>query len=175
MKRFLLACIIFLGFLLESIFVEFLPSERFGIDRIFVPHFMIVLIMLISFFYNRNKAIIYALFFGLLFDIIYTNIIGVYLFTFPLIVYLISLFMKVLHTNLLVVFFVVLFGIVLLEMSVFGILYLVNVAHMDWQRFVLDRLYPTLVLNGFFLILVYYPMKKFLLKKLISKETDKLA
>lgn len=177
MKRFLLAFIIFFAFLFESIFVELVPVERFGIDRIFVPRFMIVLIMLISFFYNRNKAVLYAVIFGLLFDIIYTDIIGVYMFSFPIIVYVISYSMKVLHTNLLVVFFVVLIGITLLEGVVYGIYYLVNVAQLDWTRFIFDRLFPTLVLNGVFLIIVYYPMKKFLLglEKIANKEKDKLV
>ncbi len=133
--------------------------------------------MLISFFYDRNKALLYAIIFGLLFDIIYTDIIGVYMFSFPLIVYVISLSMKVLHRNLIVVFFVVLVGISLLEGFIFGILYLVNVAHLDWNQFLYDRLFPTLVLNGVFLIVIYYPMKKFLLsvEKWENKENDKLV
>lgn len=177
MKRFLLAFIIFFAFLFESIFVELVPAERFGIDRFFVPRFTIVLIMLIAFFYNRNKAILYAIIFGLLFDIIYTDIIGVYMFSFPLIVYIISLFKKVLHTNLLVVFFVVVVGIGLLEVLIYGILYLVNVTNIDWNQFMYTRLFPTLVLNGVFLIVIYYPMKKFLskLEKLENKENDKLV
>ncbi|HHW37584.1 MAG TPA: rod shape-determining protein MreD [Bacillales bacterium] len=177
MKRFLLAFIVFLAFLSESIFIELFPAERFGIDRIFVPRFMIVMIMLTSFFYDRSKALLYALIFGLLFDIIYTDIIGVYMFSFPLIVYVISLSMKVLHRNLLVILFVVLVGISLLEGFVFGILYLANVAHLDWNQFLYDRLFPTLVLNGVFLIVIYYPMKKFLLRveKWANKENDKLV
>lgn len=176
MKRFLLAFLVFLAFLSESIFIELFPAERFGIDRIFVPRFMIVLIMLTSFFYDRNRALLYAIIFGLLFDIVYTDIIGVYMFSFPLIVYIISLSMKVLHRNLLVIFFVVLVGISLLEGFVFGILYLANVAQLDWNQFLYDRLFPTLVLNGVFLIVIYYPMKKFLLKveKWANKE-DKLV
>lgn len=176
-KRFLLVVIVFLAFLFESIFVELIPPERFDIDRVFVPRFMIVLIMLISLFYNRNKAVLYALIFGLLYDVIYTDIIGVYMFSFPLIVYIISLSMKVLHANLLVVFFLVVLGISLLEGLIFGILYIVNIAQMDWNQFLYDRLFPTLVLNGVFLIIVYYPMKNYLLKleKLATKENDKLV
>lgn len=133
--------------------------------------------MLVSFFYDRSKALLYAIIFGLLFDIVYTDIIGVYMFSFPLIVYVISLSMKVLHRNLLVVFFVVLVGISLLEGFVFGILYLVNAANLDWNQFLYDRLFPTLVLNGVFLIVIYYPMKKFLLRveKWANKENDKLV
>lgn len=99
------------------------------------------------------------------------------MFSFPIIVYVISYSMKVLHTNLLVVFFVVLIGITLLEGVVYGIYYLVNVAQLDWTRFIFDRLFPTLVLNGVFLIIVYYPMKKFLLglEKIANKEKDKLV
>lgn len=176
MKRFLLVVLVFLAFLLESTFVELIPPERFEIDRVFVPRFMIVLIMLISLFYNRNKAILYALIFGLLYDVVYTDIIGVYMFSFPLVVYVISLSMKVLHANLLVVFFIVAFGLSLLEGLIFGILYIANIAQMDWNQFVYDRLFPTLVLNGVFLIMIYYPMKNYLLRleKLTNKENDKL-
>lgn len=177
MKRFLLPVLLFLAFISESTFVELFPTERFEIDRTFVPRFMMVLIMLTSFFYDRNKAIINAIIFGLLFDIIYTDIIGIYMFSLPIVVYILSYSMKVLHTNLLVVFFVVIIGIALLEIIIYGLYFLVNVVELDWYSFMNNRLFPTLVLNGVFLIIIYYPMRNFLLglQGMSNKENDKLV
>ncbi|WP_102345409.1 rod shape-determining protein MreD [Bacillus sp. Marseille-P3661] len=173
MRRFLLPFIIFIAFISESSFVELTPLGKLEMDRIFVPRFTIILIMLVTFFYDRNKAIVYSIIAGLLYDVIYTDIIGVYMFSFPLVIYIISYTMKVLHVNIFVVFLITVIGIGLLETIVYGLYYLVNVAPLDWNGFLYNRLLPTAVLNAVFIILVYYPMKQFLtkLEKLSMKDS----
>lgn len=176
MRKFLLPFFLFIAFIFESIFVELIPTETFGIDRIFVPRFIIILIMLIAFFYDRNKAVLFGIIFGMLFDIVYTDMLGIYMFSFPFVAYLISHSMKVLHSNIFVILIVSLMGLGMLETLVYGLYQLVDVVNLDWYEFLYNRLLPTLVLNGVFLIVVYYPMRRFLdkLEKLSNKESDKL-
>ena len=162
MKRFLLPLLLFLLFVSESIFVDLLPSDSIGAERIFVPRFMMVALIMITTYYHWQHALYYGIGFGLLFDVIYTDIIGIYMFSFALIVYLISIIMKVLHENLFVMFFVSIIGIALLELLVYGIYLLIGEIQMAWSTFLMNRLFPTVVLNGGFLILIFYPFKRLL-------------
>ncbi|WP_017755955.1 rod shape-determining protein MreD [Calidifontibacillus oryziterrae] len=175
-RKFLLPFLLFLAFISESIFVEFVPIEAFNIERIFVPRFVMIMLMLLSFFYERNLTVLYGVIFGLMFDIVYTDIIGVYMFSFAIVVYVISYSMKVLHRNILVILLVSLVGLCFFESLVYGLYKLINIANLEWTAFVNNRLFPTLVLNGFFLIIIYYPMRKLLIKleQLASKESSKL-
>jgi rod shape-determining protein MreD len=149
-----------LFFVLESTFVELLPAEAFNSDRILVPHFLLVIILFFTVYVNEKQGIIYSIVFGLLFDIVYTEIIGINLFMFPLTTYLVSKIMNVLQTNIVIVSLVSLIGIVFLELGVYEMNFLIHQTDMVFQSFLNDRLFPTLLLNLAFTIIIAHPLKK---------------
>jgi rod shape-determining protein MreD len=51
-------------------------------------------------------------------------------------------------------------GIILLELGVYELNYLLKVTEMAFQTFLQERLYPTLILNLAFTILVSFPLKR---------------
>ena len=159
MKKFWIGCLIAFMFILESIFVELLPGE-FLSNKILVPHFLIITIFFFSIYANRNTAIIYAFVFGLLVDIVYTEVLGIYFFVFPFIIYLTSKIMKVLHANLLVVSVISLLGMSILELIVYEMNFLIHLTSMEFANFLNLRLVPTLVLNAIFLVIAAYPYKR---------------
>lgn len=160
MKRFSVPALIALFFILESVFVQVLPGEVFNSDRIFVPRFLLVGLFFLAVFASRNYAIILAFVFGLLFDVVYTEIIGIYLFMFPLMVYGVSSMMKVLQANLVIVTVVSMLGIAILELGVYEMNFLIHRTDMPFQTFLSMRLLPTIILNLSFTIIVAYPLKK---------------
>ena len=105
MKKAFLPIIISLCFLFESIFVELLPAELFKSSRILVPHFLMVTIIFVTIYISPKHGIMYGFIFGILFDIVYTEIIGIYLFMFPLVAYITSWIMRILQTNIILVCF----------------------------------------------------------------------
>jgi rod shape-determining protein MreD len=157
--RFLPFAIFFLLFMVESLFTELFPV-RFLFDRILVPHFLLAGILILTIYGNKKYGIWYGLFFGLMFDMVYTEVIGIYLFMFPLTAYLISKLMKVLQSNIIIVTFVVLFGIAILELIVYEMNFLIHITRMEFPQFIHQRFVPTLILNFVFLIFVVYPLKK---------------
>lgn len=160
MRKFLLPLLFIFIFILESIFVQSLPAEIFNSDRILVPRFLIIVIMFMTLYGDRNQGLIYGFSFGLLFDVVYTEIIGVYLFLFPLIAYLSSKIMRILQTNIVVVSLISILGVVLLELGVYELNFLVNKTEMEFSLFTELRLFPTVILNLAFIIIFAYPLKR---------------
>ncbi|WP_071395910.1 rod shape-determining protein MreD [Bacillus tuaregi] len=162
MRKVFLPLIISLCFLFESIFVELMTVEAFVTKRIVVPHFLIVAIIFTIIYGNRKHGLMYGFIFGLLFDVVYTEIIGIYLFMLPLVAYIASKIMKVLQTNVVIVSFVALLGVALLELGVYEMNFIIDRTNMVFSRFVEIRLLPTLILNLIFTVLIAFPLKKFL-------------
>lgn len=160
MSRFLPFALFFLFFILESLFVELFPVKLFNKDWVFVPHFLIAAILLLTIYGSKKHGIWYGLLFGLLFDIVYTEIIGIYLFMIPLTAYAISKMMKILQSNIIIATFVVLLGITMLEIVVYEMNFLIHVTATPFPIFLNTRLLPTIILNFVFLLLVIYPLKK---------------
>ncbi|WP_042354919.1 rod shape-determining protein MreD [Bacillus rubiinfantis] len=160
MNKFLLPLLFLCLFIIESLFVQFLPGDLFGHTRIAAPRFLFSTLLLLAIFVGRKQAIMYAAIFGFIFDIVYVEILGIYLFLFPFITYLISKIMHVLQANLIVSFFVSLLGVALLEVGVYEMNYLIHVTDLDFLSFVNIRLYPTLLLNAGFLLFACYPLKR---------------
>lgn len=160
MRRYLLPVLFTACFLFESIFLELLPAKYFHHDNILVPHLVMIALFFLTIYGNRNLGILYSFIFGLLYDVIYIEIIGIYLFMFPLISYIVSKLMKVLQNNLLIITVVTILGIALLELGVYEMNFLIHKTTMDFSTFTASRLLPTLLLNLVFTVIVAYPLKR---------------
>ncbi|WP_338470396.1 rod shape-determining protein MreD [Niallia sp. XMNu-256] len=160
--KFFLPLIISLCFIFESIFVELLPEAFSSSKTILVPHFLIVVIIFTAVYGNRRHGLIYGVVFGLLFDIVYTEIIGIHLFLLPLVTYIAAWLMKLLQTNIFVVSVVTVIGVALLELGVYQINLLIGITDMTFVHFLNARLLPTLILNSIFIVITAFPMKRFL-------------
>ena len=159
MRKFLLPLLFLLLFYAESLFVEYLPAKVFGFERIFVPHFLFIALLFLTVFVGKKHGIIYAAIFGLLFDIVYVEIIGIYLFLYPFISYLIYKLLQVFQSNIITAFLASLLGITLLEMGVYEMNYLIHVTDLDFIGFINLRFYPTLLLNAAITLIAAYPLK----------------
>jgi rod shape-determining protein MreD len=159
LRKFLLPLLFLFLFILESLFVEFLPAKIFGFERIFVPHFLFIAILFLTIFVEKKQGIIYAAIFGLLFDIVYVEIIGIYFFLYPFISYLIYKLLEILQANIITAFLATLLGISLLEVGVYEMNYLIHVTDLDFMGFINLRFYPTLLLNAAITLLAAYPLK----------------
>lgn len=160
MKKFLLPLLFLFFFILESLFVQFLPGKIFGGNYVLVPHFLFASLLFLTIFVGKRQGVIYALIFGLIFDIVYTEIIGIYLFLYPLICYIVSKIMRIFHSNLIIAFLVTLVGIGLLELGVYEMNYIIHLTNLDFISFIKLRFYPTILLNAAFIILAGYPLKR---------------
>lgn len=162
MTKVILPLIISFFFILESVFVELFPEHLFNHMMMVIPRFLLVVIIFITIYVNLKTGLLYGFVFGLLFDIVYVEVIGIYLLLIPLIAYVVSWIMKILQTNIIIVAVVTLFGITLLEHGVYGMNIIINRTDINYISFLDDRLIPTLILNAIFIVLISYPLKKYL-------------
>lgn len=165
MKRIILPLLLLLCFYVESIFTDYFPPGTWGIDKILAPRFLLVLLILMGIFYFRNRALIFAAIFGLLFDLYFTEIIGVYLFLFPIAVYVAAKMAKILQANIFSAVIIEAICLALIEVLVYGFNFLILQKDIDFNEFALIRLYPTLIVNILFLLIVYYPFSRLLLQR----------
>jgi rod shape-determining protein MreD len=159
MRRVILPLVIGCCFIFESIFTMYFPDGSFGENFIIVPHFLLVALLLMGVYYSRNRAILFAFIFGLLFDVFYTGVLGVYMFLFPLSVYIADKMMKILQNNLFVAALVIIINISLVEFLVYEMNLLILKVPMTIIEFLENRLLPTLALNVIFFIIMAWPFK----------------
>lgn len=161
MMRVVLPAVILFFFIFEGSVMQVFSAAYFVASSIFVPRFVMMLILLVAIFMKRSTALVYGLIFGLGMDVIYTDYIGVYVFTMAFTAYLIASFAPLFHPSLLTALFLCLLGVVILEFQVYGLYAVIGIAQVRMDDFLYERLLPTLVLNAVFLIVVYYPMKRY--------------
>lgn len=164
MKKGLLPFLMIALFYSDSLFMVFFPETAFEGAYVPAPRFFLIGLLVMGIFFNRNSAIKYGFFFGFLFDMFYTGLLGAYTFFLPLIVYINAKLAQWLHNTLPVLMVIVLFGLAVLEMIIYGLNVLVQRTEISFEQFVYMRLLPTLILNGLFYILLAIPLRKAFLK-----------
>ena len=96
-------------------FATVVPTDVFWKDSIAAPHFFIIVLCFITVYYSPVQGIYYGLLFGFLFDTVYTELVGIYIFAYPILAYLVYSVMKVLQLNLFIVVSIILASAVALE------------------------------------------------------------
>jgi rod shape-determining protein MreD len=91
---------------------------------------------------------------------VFTEILGIYLFLYPLTAFIVLKIMKVLQVNLITTSVVSLIGVALLESAVYGMNRIIGITTIDFMSFLNMRLIPTLLLNAIFLLIASYPLKR---------------
>ncbi|EIT85340.1 cell-shape determining protein [Fictibacillus macauensis ZFHKF-1] len=164
MSKFILPLVTYLAFIIEGTVIQTVTPEHYGYSYILIPHFSFVFIVLMACYLPPRVSLIYALIFGLLTDLMYTDLIGIYMFSTALVAYLITVLSRYMFSNFLIAVVLSAGGVAGLEFLVYGLNTLVGVAHGSIQAFMYDRLIGTLILNMVFTILLYYPFMKLLRK-----------
>lgn len=162
MKRFVLPLILSFVFLLESSFVDLVPADIFHKENVYVPRFLFILVAFITVYYNKTMGLLCAAIFGLFYDIVYTEVLGVYLFLYTLMAYLISWASRILQTNIFVISLLSLIGIIALEFCVYGVNLAIGTTSISIERFLQIRILPTTLLNVIFILFFAYPFKNLL-------------
>ncbi|KEZ51168.1 MULTISPECIES: rod shape-determining protein MreD [Metabacillus] len=164
MNRILLPLFILFVFISESTFTDLIELPFTSEDQVIIPRFVMLSIVFITAYYSQKMGIIYGMVFGLLHDIVYTEILGIYLFAYPLFAYLISKALKALQGNMLVVLFLSLLAVTLLEFYSYGIQMLIGYSNLPFYDFTNLRLLPTILANSVGAIVLIYPMSRFISK-----------
>ena len=147
MIRSVIPLIAVLLFFLEPIFSLFSPISFGEGIYILVPRFVIIYLIFVAVYYSQKQAIIYGIVFGLLYDMFYIDIIGLYAFLYPVICYIASVIIHQVHKHIVTVMFLSLVLVGLLEVLSYSFASLIAITSMEPNQFLTMRLIPTIIAN----------------------------
>jgi rod shape-determining protein MreD len=156
-----IACILIL-FLLQGVLMAVLPAD---ISNHFAPFFSFVVIIYVAVRMGVGHGIVYGVCFGLLQDIVYGQAIGFYAFSIAMAAYLVATLRRFISDGVATFVVFAIMGTGLLRFFIFGFYRLFNLLDIGLADAFGPDFVLTLVLNGCFALLVYYPLRRLNLKK----------
>lgn len=163
MKRLYLPLILFIFVILEGVAINLLPTEIVLSNYLIIAHWVLAFLVYIAIYYDTGStyySIMYALIFGLLIDIIYTGVLGVYMFSYGGVIYIIHGLQKLLQRNFFVLVLLGVAAFLMADFSIYLIYFVVGITEMVWQDYLLQRLIPTILANLLFLLILFPIFKK---------------
>lgn len=171
MIRFLLPLIGLVLFFLEPVFGLFSPLEFSGEYYYIVPRFLLMFLIFVSVYYDTKHAMYYGLFFGLLYDVFFIDIIGLYSFLYPAVCVIAGYTVKLVHRNLIVATILTLLLTALFEVALYQFFSLISLTEMPFKAFMELRLMPTMIANSLFLIVLGWAFRSVIVARLLEKES----
>ena len=131
-----------------------IPMHIGKFELVFVPHLTFMYILMMVVYRGFGVSLLLSIFLGVMTDVYFGSIYGVYLFGYILFLALIDRFFKIF----------ILASTLLLEVYVALIYGMLGFIQFDIIHFVVFRLLPTLIMNFVLLIMLYPLIIKFLKK-----------
>lgn len=174
MVRYLIPVVVIVLFFAETEFSLFSPIEWQGHLIYLVPRFLILFLIFMAIYYDRKKAMIYGLIFGLINDIVYIDIIGLYTFLYPFICFIAGSTVKYIHQHLVVTTTLSLLLVALLEIALHQFFLLIGYTDISFTEFLNHRLVPTMIANSVFLIMLGWTFKYLLEARVLEKANQSI-
>lgn len=156
-------------FLLEPEFALFSPIEWNGETIFLVPRFLILYLIFIAIYYNRKRAITYGLFFGVLYDVFYIDIIGLYTVLYPLVCFIAGWSVKYIHQHLSITTVLSVLLVAFMELILYYFFYYINFTNMPFTDFFMNRLIPSLLANLLYLVMLGWAFKYLIDARVLQK------
>lgn len=169
MIRFLLPVVMVVLFVLEGTWFQIFVSPSLDHDIVLVPRFVLIAVVFISIFRGPGTGVLFGVVGGILYDFVYTDLLGIYMFSLGFTAYISSFtFTSVRISNLWQM--VILIGaIFIFEWMTYGLYYVIGYTDILFEEFFMIRLLPSWILNGLAAMLLLYPFHK-LFQKLVEHE-----
>ena len=174
MIRSIIPLIAVLLFFLEPVFSLFSPLEIGGVFYTLVPRFVIVFLIFIAVYYNKKQAIIYGIVLGLLYDMFYIDIIGLYAFLFPMICFIAAMIVRQVYRHIVTIMVLCIFLVALLEVLSYVFASLVALTTIGFGDFIFGRLVPTMIANSLFVVMFGWVFKTLINKQALKSMRETL-
>ncbi len=158
--RFLFPIGLFITFFLDGSFSKVFANQFFSYPYSMVSQLVLLWLVLAYFFEGNIKIPLYgfAIAVGVLTDLFYSGIFGLFIVLYPLIVWLTKLLATFFNENFfntLLIFFI---DVCVFQLLNYWAFLLIGVVHVNMGNFLLDTLAPTLALNLVYFVLLYWPI-----------------
>jgi len=167
MSRIYIPLILILLIILQGATANFIPNSALEAGLIIVIHAVFLFLVMIKLYYDLETtyyALLGAVFSGLIIDIIYTDIIGVYMFSYALMIYFVHGMRKWLQSNFYVASLLTLISVSLVDFLLYLLYYFIDVTQMEISEYFKFRMFPTLAINMVLFFIFYLIFKKVLIR-----------
>ncbi|GEP84081.1 cell-shape determining protein [Staphylococcus piscifermentans] len=154
-------------FYIDSLIALIIPMHIGNKEIVFVPHLLLMYLLILTIYKKPSIAITLAIIFGLTTDLYYGTIYGLNTFGYLLFVVLMNYFFKVYYRDHAMIFLGVWIFTVIFEIYTALIYGLLGLIQFNFIEFILFRLVPTALLNLILLVILFTLTRK-LIKKLTS-------
>lgn len=151
-------------FYIDTVIGLVIPMQIGDKDIVFVPHLMLMYLLLICVYRSFGVAMILAAVFGIVTDLYFGSFYGLYLFGFILFVVIMDFFFKTFYRDNTMLFITVWLSTIFLEIYVAIIYSILGLIAFNFIDFIIFRLIPTLILNFILLVILYPIITKFFRK-----------
>ena len=163
MKKVYLPLILFAFVVFEGLAINLLPNEIALSEYLVIAHWVLALLVYVAVYYDTEStlySVFYAFIFGLLIDIIYTGILGVYMFSYGIVIYVIHGLQKLLQRNFYVLILLGAVAFLMADLLIYLMYSVVGITDMVWKEYLLQRLLPTTIANLVFFLILFPIFKK---------------
>ena len=172
MVRYVLPIIAIILFLIEPEFAMLSPLNIGEHSYILVPRFLILYLIFLAIYYNRKKACVYGIVFGIMYDIVYIDILGLYTVLFPLVCFIASWCVKFVHQHLFITTILSVLLVAFMELFLYQFYSIVDITSMTFNDFLLYRLVPTISGNLLYLFMLGWVFKLLINARLLEQERN---
>lgn len=166
-----IVCLLLLLIFENSVVPWLVPS---GWSERLLPHLSFILTLFVACFAGRHTAFLVGLGFGLLQDMLfYGHLIGPYGFGMGLIGYLVGLVSEQrTNTTIGYLIWVIMIGGIMLDTIVYFIYKLFSLTKLDYAYVFYWQIAPTALLQLLIALLLYIPVRRFLVKPTLSSSEE---
>lgn len=154
--------LLFFLFLLDSHMTRVIVSLT---DNAYVAnaHLALLVLLVLTRVVDERFLVGTSLVLGILYDLYYIGVIGIYAVIFPLMVMLLYLFRKTIQQNVLTLFFTIVISVTLFELTSLLLQTIFGLTGVSSDFFVPRYLGPTLLFNILLFVILIFPLEKILI------------
>lgn len=176
MSRLFLPLILLFLIAFQGVNQHFVPLSLVESGYIITIHTVLIFLILITLYYDLETSyygLLYAILSGFLIDTVYTPLLGVYMFSYAITIYLVHSLRKFLQVNLFVSSFLIVVGITSLEFLLYWVYTFVGITEVPIQNFLVERLMWTVIFNLALFFLFFLVFKRPLIRFREGRFEDK--
>ncbi len=158
MKRLLLPFMLLIVLAVQGVAIEIAMSFSSMQHVYIIAHWVFVLLICIAMFFDTDHsyfAVGYGVLFGLLADVVYTDMLGIYMLGYGIALFIVQGIRKAFHANVYTTMLMLILGIIVADTFIHLIYTMVGIVDIPLWDYIWTRLLPTILANTIFLLLVY--------------------
>lgn len=155
MSKRRLFTILFFLFLLEGTVFQLINTDYYGSSISVFPRFVLISLIFISIFIEKRSALLLGLLIGLLYDIVFGRVIGVYMIGMAGIGYFGGWLIQYFHPTFSLYLFIEWIGHFAFEFYLYGMLRLFHLVQIPIDWAFSHMIIPTVMLNLLFAVFIF--------------------